>query len=78
MPTAAKNLLIKANKNGNIRSAIHKKFPSSSFGGTINHIYNNEGKKLKIITVGTKGHDQIKTDYGEYIIENKSFKPSWI
>ena len=33
-----------------------------------------EGKKLKIITVGTKGHDQIKTDYGEYIIENKSFK----
>ena len=33
-----------------------------------------EGKKLKIITVGSKGHDQIKTDYGEYIIHKKSFK----
>tara|TARA_B100001057_G_scaffold460783_1_gene512180 strand:+ start:5977 stop:6855 length:879 start_codon:yes stop_codon:yes gene_type:complete len=33
-----------------------------------------EGKKLKIITVGSKGHDQIKTEYGEYIIDKKSFK----
>ena len=33
-----------------------------------------EGKKLKIITVGSKGHDQIKTEYGDYIIYNKSFK----
>ena len=34
----------------------------------------NEGKKLKIITVGSKGHDQIKTEFGNYIIEKKSFK----
>ncbi|MDC3152414.1 F0F1 ATP synthase subunit gamma [Pelagibacteraceae bacterium] len=33
-----------------------------------------QGKKLKIITVGSKGHDQIKTEYGEYIIDKKSFK----
>ncbi len=33
-----------------------------------------EGKKLKIITVGTKGHDQIKTEFGDYIIDKKSFK----
>ncbi len=33
-----------------------------------------EGKKLKIITVGGKGYDQIKTEYGKYIIERKSFK----
>ena len=33
-----------------------------------------EGKELKIITVGSKGHDQIKTEYGEYIIDKKSFK----
>ena len=33
-----------------------------------------EGKKLKIITVGSKGHDQIKTDYGEYIIHKKALK----
>ena len=33
-----------------------------------------EGKKLKIITVGSKGHDQIKTEYGDHIIYNKSFK----
>ena len=33
-----------------------------------------EKKKLKIITVGSKGHDQIKTEYGEYIIDKKSFK----
>ncbi len=34
----------------------------------------NEGKELKIITVGSKGHDQIKSEYGEYIIDKKSFK----
>ena len=33
----------------------------------------NEGKKLKIITVGSKGHDQIKTEFGNYIIEKKKF-----
>ena len=33
-----------------------------------------EGKDLKIITVGSKGFDQIKTDYGKYIIEKISFK----
>jgi len=41
-----------------------------------NHFKNilNEGKELKIITVGSKGHDQIKTEYGDYIIYKKSFK----
>ena len=33
-----------------------------------------DGKNLKIITVGSKGHDQIKSDYSKHIIENKSFK----
>ncbi len=33
-----------------------------------------EGKELKIITVGSKGHDQIKAEFGEYIIDKKSFK----
>ena len=33
-----------------------------------------EGKELKIITVGSKGHDQIKVEYGDYIIHKKSFK----
>ena len=33
-----------------------------------------EDKKLKIITVGTKGLDQIKRDYGKYIIKKFSFK----
>ena len=33
-----------------------------------------EGKELKIITVGSKGHDQIKSEYGDYIIHKKSFK----
>ncbi len=33
-----------------------------------------EGKDLKIITVGSKGHDQIKTEFGKYIIDKKSFK----
>jgi len=33
-----------------------------------------EGKELKIITVGSKGHDQIKSEYSQYIIDKKSFK----
>ena len=33
-----------------------------------------DGKVLKIITVGSKGYDQIKTDYSKYIIEKLSFK----
>ncbi len=34
----------------------------------------NEGKDLKIITVGTKGLDQIRREYGKYIIKKFSFK----
>ena len=34
----------------------------------------SEGKNLKIITVGSKGLDQIKREYGKYIIKNISFK----
>ena len=34
----------------------------------------SEEKKLKIITVGSKGLDQIKREYGKYIIKNISFK----
>ena len=33
-----------------------------------------EGKKLKIITVGSKGLDQIKREYGKYVIKKFSFK----
>ena len=33
-----------------------------------------EGKTLKIFTVGSKGHDQLKRTYGKYIIEKKNFK----
>ena len=36
----------------------------------------DEGKELKIITVGSKGNDQLKRSYGEKIIENISFKES--
>ncbi len=35
-----------------------------------------EGKEIKIITVGSKGNDQLKRVYGEKIIENISFKES--
>ncbi len=35
-----------------------------------------EGKDLKIITVGSKGNDQLKRAYGDKIIENISFKDS--
>ena len=34
----------------------------------------NEGKELKIITVGSKGLDQIKREYGKYIIKKINFK----
>ena len=34
----------------------------------------NNGKSLKIITVGSKGYDQIKREYGKYIIKKFSFK----
>jgi len=35
-----------------------------------------EGKELKIITVGSKGNDQLKRLYGDKIISNVSFKES--
>jgi F-type H+-transporting ATPase subunit gamma len=35
-----------------------------------------EGKELKIITVGSKGNDQLKRAYGNKIISNISFKES--
>tara|TARA_B100001093_G_scaffold509986_1_gene575018 strand:+ start:200 stop:1078 length:879 start_codon:yes stop_codon:yes gene_type:complete len=34
----------------------------------------DEGKKLKIITVGSKGLDQIRREYGKYVIKKFSFK----
>ena len=34
----------------------------------------NSGKELKIITVGSKGNDQLKRMYGKYIVEKISFK----
>ena len=34
----------------------------------------NEGKVLKIITVGSKGLDQIKREFGKYVINKFSFK----
>jgi F-type H+-transporting ATPase subunit gamma len=34
----------------------------------------SEGKELKIITVGIKGLDQIRREYGEYVIKKFSFK----
>ena len=36
----------------------------------------SEGKELKIITVGSKGNDQLKRLFGNQIIENISFKNS--
>ena len=33
-----------------------------------------QGKTLKIFTVGSKGYDQLKRTYGNYIIENLNFK----
>ena len=34
----------------------------------------DEGKNLKIIAVGSKGLDQIKREYGKYVIKKFSFK----
>ncbi len=34
----------------------------------------NEGKNLKILTVGSKGLDQIKREFGKYVIKSFSFK----
>ena len=34
----------------------------------------SEGKELKIITIGSKGNDQLKREYGRYIIKKLSFK----
>jgi len=36
----------------------------------------DEGRELKIITVGSKGNDQLKRFYGDKIIQNISFKES--
>ena len=36
----------------------------------------DENKELKIITVGSKGNDQLKRTYGDKIIQNISFKES--
>ena len=36
----------------------------------------DENKELKIITVGSKGNDQLKRAYGDKIVENISFKDS--
>ena len=36
--------------------------------------YLKEGKKIKIITVGTKGLDQLKREYGKNIIQKINFK----
>ena len=33
-----------------------------------------EGKTLKIFTVGSKGHDQLKRVYGSYIVDKINFK----
>ncbi len=33
-----------------------------------------EGKELKIITIGSKGYDQIKREFGKYIIKKLSLK----
>ena len=50
--------------NSNITKLAKKKF---------NEIL-KEGKELKIITVGSKGFDQIKREYGKYIVKKFSFK----
>ena len=55
---------------GGFNSNIIKK-AKSYFSKTL-----NEGKQLKIITVGSKGNDQLKRVYGGKIIENISFKES--
>ena len=44
-------------------------------GGVVGKIL-SEGKTLKIITVGSKGYDQLKRQYNDKIIEKISFKES--
>ncbi len=34
----------------------------------------SEGKELKIITVGSKGYDQVRREYGKYVVNQFSFK----
>ena len=34
----------------------------------------NDGKNLKIISVGSKGYDQIKKEFSKYVIEKRDFK----
>jgi len=55
---------------GGFNSNIIKK-AKSYFGKIL-----DEGKELKIITVGSKGNEQLKRVYGDKIIENISFKES--
>ena len=45
------------------------KLAKNYFKDTINH-----GKELKIITVGSKGLDQLKREYGKFVIQKISFK----
>jgi len=55
---------------GGFNANIIKKAKNLSFK------LNNEGKEIKIITVGSKGNEQLKRMYGDKIIENISFKNS--
>ncbi len=55
---------------GGFNTNIVKK--AKSFFETIK----SEGKSFKIITVGSKGYDQLKRIYGDQIIEKISFKDS--
>jgi len=55
---------------GGFNSNIIKK--AKSYFGKLSE----EGKDLKIITVGSKGNDQLKRAYGDKIIANISFKES--
>ncbi len=34
----------------------------------------SDGKKVKILTVGSKGHDQLKREYSNYIVKSIDFK----
>ncbi len=50
--------------NTNICKLAKKKFKN----------FLQDGKQIKIITVGTKGYDQIKREYGKFIIKQISLK----
>ncbi len=50
--------------NTNICKLAKKKFKN----------FLKDGKQIKIITVGTKGYDQIKREYGKFIIKQISLK----